>query len=251
MYKIFVSVLWLSVCAWGQPNQPGYGGTTPIHFVAADPTGACTGRYITNTISTGVISTCQGGTWAHAGGGVISITGTPNQITASASIGAITLSIPSSPAIPGSPTTTSQSQLDNSTKIATTAYTDLAVSNAKRTHNFGATFDGDGGPITTAQIEYFTIPYACAITGYDILAVGVTGTTTFKFARVAIGGSTLPTIGSNSISTNGVSISSGGITQSTTVSDFTSTAITAFDVLAVAPIVVAGTTHANITFRCN
>jgi hypothetical protein len=37
--------------------------------------------------------------------------------------------IASSAALPGSPTTTTQSQNDNSTKIATTAYTDLAVAN--------------------------------------------------------------------------------------------------------------------------
>lgn len=39
-------------------------------------------------------------------------------------------SIASSVALPGSPTTTTQAQADNSTKVATTAYTDLAVSNA-------------------------------------------------------------------------------------------------------------------------
>jgi hypothetical protein len=39
-------------------------------------------------------------------------------------------SIATSVALPGSPTTTTQSQNDNSTKVATTAYTDLAISNA-------------------------------------------------------------------------------------------------------------------------
>jgi hypothetical protein len=38
--------------------------------------------------------------------------------------------IASNVALPGSPTTTTQSQNDNSTKVATTAYTDLAVANA-------------------------------------------------------------------------------------------------------------------------
>lgn len=56
---------------------------------------------------------------------VTSVTGTANQITIAGTT-TPTVSITSSAALPGSPTTTTQSQADNSTKIATTAYVDLA-----------------------------------------------------------------------------------------------------------------------------
>lgn len=58
------------------------------------------------------------------------ITGTANQITVTNGDGVAgnpTLSIPSNAALPGSPTTTTQTPSDNSTKIATTAYVDAQV----------------------------------------------------------------------------------------------------------------------------
>jgi hypothetical protein len=116
--------------------------------------------------------------------------------------------------------------------------------------SFGAVFDGGGTAISTSSISYFTVPYACTIRGYDISAVGTTGPTTFTFARVATGGSALPTIAANSINTSGLSISSAGILQSAAAGDFTSTAVAANDILAVAPTTVTGTTWASVTFRC-
>jgi len=116
--------------------------------------------------------------------------------------------------------------------------------------SFGAVFDGGGTAISTSSISYFTVPYACTIRGYDISAVGTTGPTTFTFARVATGGSALPTIAANSINTSGLSISSAGILQSAAAGDFTSTAVAANDIFAVAPTTVTGTTWASVTFRC-
>jgi hypothetical protein len=54
----------------------------------------------------------------------ITVSGTSSPITAS---GTYSVSIPSSVALAGSPTTTTQSAGDNSTKIATTAYADGAI----------------------------------------------------------------------------------------------------------------------------
>lgn len=73
------------------------------------------------------------GLWARTGAGSGSartITGTANQITVSNGDGVSgnpTLSIPSNAALPGAPTTTTASALDNSTKIATTAYVDSGI----------------------------------------------------------------------------------------------------------------------------
>lgn len=65
-----------------------------------------------------------------SGGGAIvtSVSNSDGTISVSPNVGAVSLSIPSNVALPGSPTTTTQSPLDNSTKIATTAYVDSAVS---------------------------------------------------------------------------------------------------------------------------
>lgn len=76
--------------------------------------------------SSGVIARTGAGTAAAR-----TITGTSNQITVTNGDGVSgnpTLSIPSNAALPGSPTTTTQSASDNSTKIATTAYVDNQVS---------------------------------------------------------------------------------------------------------------------------
>lgn len=70
----------------------------------------------------------------HTGDGLEykTITGS-TTITSTPAAGSITLSIPSSVPLAGSPTTTTQSASDNSTKIATTAYTDAAVSGVSST----------------------------------------------------------------------------------------------------------------------
>jgi len=62
--------------------------------------------------------------------GVSSIAGTTNQITASASTGAVTLSLPSTLTLPSATVATTQTAGDNSTKVATTAYVKTAVDTA-------------------------------------------------------------------------------------------------------------------------
>lgn len=120
---------------------------------------------------------------------------------------------------------------------------------------YGSVFDGGGSAILTSTPGYFTIPYACTIKGYDILAVGVTGNTTFKFWRIPAATTGLPTI-AGVINTSGITIgtgdsgASGYAVGSSTTSDFTSTAIAAGDKLAVIPTTVSGTTLALVSFRC-
>jgi hypothetical protein len=60
-----------------------------------------TSTYVLTSNGTGVAPTFQ----AASGGGVSSLTGTANQITASASTGAVTLSITTNPTLPGTTTT--------------------------------------------------------------------------------------------------------------------------------------------------
>jgi len=69
---------------------------------------------------------------------------------------------------------------------------------------------------------------ACTLTSWNILVDA--GTATVSTWRKATG-TAIPTI-SNTISTSGVAISSGTAIHSTTLTDFTSTAISAHDILA-------------------
>lgn len=108
----------LSGLVIAQVNNP------QILYVSVAPSGACSATGIDLLTPNGTLYTCQSGTWGTVGGGAPTgaaggvLSGTyPNP------------GLATSIAIPGSPTTTTQSQGDNSTKVATTGYTDLAVAN--------------------------------------------------------------------------------------------------------------------------
>lgn len=64
------------------------------------------------------------------GGAVSSVSNSDGTLTISPTTGSVVASIATSAAIPGSPTTTTQSAGDNSTKIATDAFVTTAVNNA-------------------------------------------------------------------------------------------------------------------------
>ena len=101
----------------------------------------------------------------------------------------------------------------------------------------GGTKDGGGVAISTGKLAgYITVPYGATISAWSI-AVDV-GTCTIKVWKVATG-TAVPTA-ANAINTSGVAISSGTYVRSTTVTDFTSTTITANDILAFNIEAVAG-----------
>jgi hypothetical protein len=88
------------------------------------------------------------------------LTGTTNQITVTNGNGVSgnpTISIPSNAALPGNPTTTTQSPNDNSTKIATTAYVDAssAVMAPTGTISLSSTSPYPTADITAATNFYY------------------------------------------------------------------------------------------------
>jgi hypothetical protein len=95
-----------------------------------------------------------------------------------------------------------------------------------------------GSALSTGVMGYATIPVGCTLTGWDI-AVDA-GTDTVKTLKVAAG-TAIPTLGSNSISTSGVSLSTGTVIQSTTLTDFTTTTFTANDIVGADLTVTSGT----------
>jgi hypothetical protein len=115
-------------------------------------------------------------------------------------------------------------------------------------HAISFSFGQPGGSALSAGIlGYVTVPFGCTISGWSIEADA--GTDTVKFLKVAAG-TAIPTIGSNSISTSGVALSSGTVIQSTTVTDFTTTTVTANDVVAADLITTSGTGYINAQLVC-
>lgn len=122
----------------------------------------------------------------------------------------------------------------------------LSLASNARVSIVGGGKDGGGSVISSGQIRgYFTTPYSGTITAWSI---GVdTGTATMKAWKVATG-TAVPT-SSNSINTSGVSIASGTYIRSTTLSDFTTTTVTANDIWAFNIEAVSGATQLTFSIE--
>jgi len=112
-----------------------------------------------------------------------------------------------------------------------------------RISSVGATIDGAGSVIATGKVKgFYRVPYSGTITAWNITVD--TGTLTFKVWKIAAG--TAKPTSANSINTSGVAISTGTAIRSTTVSDFTSVAVTAGDIIAFNIEAVSGATEASL-----
>ncbi len=100
----------------------------------------------------------------------------------------------------------------------------------------------------TTVTDYITVPIACTITAYNLVLLP-SGTITVKFWKIATG-TAVPT-SANSINTSGVGISSGTAIHSTTLSDFTSTTVTANDIMAMNVTASATASYVNGVLQCN
>lgn len=110
---------------------------------------------------------------------------------------------------------------------------------AGRTFAIGFGADGGGSALSTGALKTaHTAPVGYSIVGYNISLD--TGTATVKFWKIA-DGTAIPTI-TNVINTSGVAISSGTHVRSSTVSDFTTTTITAGDIIMMDLTAVSGAT---------
>ncbi|MGH3430900.1 MAG: hypothetical protein ACRDQZ_25580 [Mycobacteriales bacterium] len=105
---------------------------------------------------------------------------------------------------------------------------------------------GSGSDLDNTATDYTIVPFACNITAYN-LAVDA-GTITVKFWKIARG-TAIPTV-SNSISTSGVSISTGTAVHSTTLSDFTATSVAAGDVMAMNVTAASGASYVLGELEC-
>lgn len=106
---------------------------------------------------------------------------------------------------------------------------------------------GDGVNAISTNATSFVVPctFAGTITGYTIAADA--GTCTIKTWKKATG-TAIPTV-ADVISTSGVSLSTGTLVRSATVSDFTSTTVTANDVFIIQATAVATAKYISFTLE--
>ena len=114
-------------------------------------------------------------------------------------------------------------------------------------HQYGAAFGTPGGAaLATGVVQYFNMPQSCTVGGYEITADA--GTATVKFWKI-VAGTAIPTV-ANVINTSGVALAIGTHIKSTTVTDFTSTTVTADDIGAVTLTAVSGAGYVQAVLLC-
>ena len=141
-------------------NGTSFNGSANITITAANPNAL--------TIGTGLSGTSYDGSAAVtiANTGVLSITGTANQVAASASTGAITLSLPQSIATTSAPTfsmVTVSGTTTNATDVATKAYVD----NLKSGFNAHDAVEAASTTDLTTLGTWGTVTYTAGTTGAD------------------------------------------------------------------------------------
>lgn len=114
-------------------------------------------------------------------------------------------------------------------------------------HAIGYTFDGGGAALVAGATKYLTVPFACTISAWN-MAVD-TGTATVRTWKVATA-TGVPTV-ANTISTAGVSITTGTAIHSTSLSDFSTTSVAQNDIFAFNLSAVSGATQVNFIVECD
>ena len=124
--------------------------------------------------------------------------------------------------------------------------TDLPASSKIRA--IGYTFDGNGSALTAGTTKYLTVPFACTISAWNF-AVDA-GTATIKIWKKATG-TAIPTVTDSISQSTGISIASGTALHSTTLSDFTTTAVAANDIIAFNLFAASGVSYLNFILECD
>lgn len=114
--------------------------------------------------------------------------------------------------------------------------------------SFGTTFgDTTGSALSSGSVVYFTVPYACTISAWNITVDA--GTVTFDIWKIA-SGSAIPTV-SNTITASALpALSTGTALHSTTLTGWT-TSVTANDIVGIQLNTVATAKYAEIDVECD
>lgn len=117
-----------------------------------------------------------------------------------------------------------------------------------RVRDFGTTFgDTTGSALTSGPVVYFTVPYACTISAYNITADA--GTVTFDVWKIATG-TAIPTV-TNTITAAALpALSTGTALHSTTLSGWT-TSVSANDIFGIQLKTVATAKYVQLDLECD
>lgn len=218
----------------------GFATRSQIDWTRSAATEAAT---ITLAPGSASYSTASGTLTTVAFSGSPSATNPPITLNLIVTSGPYTLTIPTSRRVGDTNSTTSlvigTGNHELSWKYINGAYWLSDSTSSADVRTVTAVFDGAGSALATGNTTVpFTIPYAGTITGWSISVDS--GTATCKVWKKAAG-TAIPTI-ADVINTSGVAISTGTHIRSATVSDFTSTAVTAGDQFIVALTAVSSAT---------
>ena len=132
--------------------------------------------------------------------------------------------------------------------VTTTGVCTVSLSANNQIRSFGGSLDGGGNPLSSGKTTYVTVPFACTIAGYNILVD--TGTVSFDVWKVATG-TAIPTV-SNSILTGGfLAIATGTALHSVSTALFTTTTVSANDIIGVNLQAASSATFAQLVIQCN
>lgn len=155
------------------------------------------------------------------GGAVSSVSNSDGTLTISPTTGSVVASIATSTALPGSPTTTTQSAGDNSTKIATDAFVTTAIANAIAAVN----------PAVAVQAATTSASNTSGLTYVHVAGIGDTFTGSINTA-ITFDGHTL-VLGDRVLVKNDTQTSPGSVTAGTFNGIYT---VTQVQTVAVPPI---------------
>lgn len=116
-----------------------------------------------------------------------------------------------------------------------------------RVRGLGASFQNGGSALVAGATAYFTIPYACTISAWNVSVDA--GTATIDIWKIGTG-TAIPTV-SNTITASATpAISTGTSVHSTTLTAWT-TSVTANDIFGINLKTVATATQANLVVECD
>jgi len=117
-----------------------------------------------------------------------------------------------------------------------------------RIRSFGTTFgDTTASALTSGSVVYFTIPYTCTLSAWNITVDA--GTVTFDVWKIATG-TAIPTV-SNTITASALpALASGTAKHSTTLTGW-STAVSANDIVGIQLKTVATAKYAELDLECD
>lgn len=165
---------------------------------------------------------------SSGGGAVSSVSNSDGTLTISPTTGSVVASIATSAALPGNPTTTTQSAGDNSTKIATDAFVTTAIANAIAAVN----------PAQAVQAATTTASNTSGLTYIHVAGIGDTFTGSINTA-ITFDGHTL-VLGDRVLIKNDTQTSPGAVTAGTFNGIYT---VTQIQTVAVPPILTRATDY--------